>query len=335
MSSTAMVRALHGAARVPSGHPPYDTLHFRLHYPARWTGSDAERLTGVLPADTGGAPWPLAIVLPGINVGADGYRWLACTLASAGVATATFDLVEEVMPGTFALSPGLDITAVMPDAYGTRPSATALQQLVDAVRALCTTGPTAGLVDCDRVLLIGHSAGGTVALENTSDEWFPWLRGVVTYGAHTMPAVALGHPQGTVLSMPGALPALLIAGTDDGVIRSSADRYRAGEQHDPVRRTFLEGCPHPASRLAVLSGANHMVMVDNGDTTTARGFLDGTPTADSIRRDGEVRCLMAGMITAFARAVLSNDRFAGTGAVDTSEVDTFATHSGIESWEAK
>lgn len=329
-NSTPMVRALHGAAKVHSARPPHDTIHFRLHYPAVWTGADTERLTGILPADPSNAPWPLAIVLPGINVGSDAYRWLAVALAESGVATITFDFVDELMPGNVALSPGLDVTAVAPDSYGRRPSATALAPLIAAVQRLTKEGPASGLVDSSRILLVGHSAGGTVALENASTEWIPGLRGVAVYGAHTMPAVMLGHPHGTVLPMPGEVPALIIAGTDDGVIRASADRYQPTDDHDPVRRTFHEACRHPLSRLAVLEGATHMVMAHNGDTTTARGFLDVAPTPDSMRRDGEVRCLMTGLLLAFSRSVLGPKP---TG--DAAALDSFASHEGIAAWETK
>lgn len=329
MSPVSLVRVVHGAVATGATAAPHDTAHFRIHYPALWTGTDGERLTGVLPADDTLAPWPLAVILPGINVGSDGYRWLACSLAAAGVATLTFDLVEQVMPGSSSLSPGLDISAVGPDTYGTRPSAHALAPLLDAARAAAGAAPLAGRLDCDRFVVIGHSAGGTVALENASTEWFPGLRGVVTYGAHTMPAVMLGHPEGTVLPMPGRVPALVIAGDDDGVIRSSADRYKAAPDHDPVRRTFREACSHPASRLVELAGANHMVMIDNHDTTTARGFLDAAPTSESIRRDGETRCLIAGLVIAFARAVLAD------GEADMAGVDAFARHESIRAWEDK
>ena len=325
-----MVRAQHGAAKVHSARPPHDTIHFRLHYPALWTGADSERLTGILPPDPANSPWPLAIVLPGINVGSDAYRWLAVALAQAGIATVTFDFVDELMPGNVALSPGLDVTAVAPDSYGRRPSGTALAPLVAAVQRMTKEGPTAGLVDTGRILLIGHSAGGTVALENASTDWIPGLRGVAVYGAHTMPAVMLGHPHGTVLPMPSEIPALVLAGTDDGVIRASADRYQPKDDHDPVRRTFHEACRHPHSRLAVLEGATHMVMAHNGDTTTARGFLDAVPTPDSLRRDGEVRCLMAGLLLAFARAVLASKP---VGAPDA--LDAFASHEGVAAWESK
>jgi dienelactone hydrolase len=324
---TKIVRALHGATTIGAASAPYDTAHFRINYPALWTGSDTERLTGVLPADTELAPWPLAIMLPGINVGSDGYRWIAISLAQAGIATLTYDLVAEVMPGSVALSPGLDISAVMPGEYGRRPSATALAPLLAAVREANTAGPLAGMIDTNRVMLIGHSAGGTVALENASREWVPGLRGVAVYGAHTMPAVMLGHPHGTVLPLPDDVPALVMSGTDDGVIRSSADRYQPTDDHDPVRRTFRESCTHHMSRLVVIDGGTHMVMCHNDDSTTARGFLDDAPTTESLRRDGEVRCLMSGLLIAFAHTVFADS-------TDASELDRFATHQGVAGWEA-
>ncbi|MFC6929201.1 hypothetical protein ACFQHO_01755 [Actinomadura yumaensis] len=37
------------------GAPPFDTAHLKVYYPARPQGTDAERLTGVMPP-TGPAP---------------------------------------------------------------------------------------------------------------------------------------------------------------------------------------------------------------------------------------------------------------------------------------
>jgi len=136
VTNTPLIRALHGAAKIHQARAPHDTVHFRLHYPAEYTGSDAERLSGMLPALTDRAPWPLAIIMPGINVGSDQYRWLAVSLANEGIATITFDFVDELMPGNLALSPGLDITADAPIMDVTRLSATTIAPLLGALHRL-------------------------------------------------------------------------------------------------------------------------------------------------------------------------------------------------------
>lgn len=332
MTNKPLIRALHGAAKIHQARAPHDTVHFRLHYPAEYTGSDAERLSGMLPALTDRAPWPLAIIMPGINVGSDQYRWLAVSLANEGIATITFDFVDELMPGNLALSPGLDITAVAPDTYGTRPSATAIAPLLGALHRLEREGPITGLIDASRFVLIGHSAGGTVALENAKREWFPGLRGVITYGAHTMPALMLGHPKDTVLPVLDDVPVLLISGSDDGVIRQSADRYKGGADHDPVKATFDRAVSsHVLSRYVVIDGGSHMVMGHPCDTTTARGFLDADPTPESQALDGEVRCLVAGLTIAFAKAALSKD----PRRMDTKPLEAFAKNPRVSEWGRK
>ncbi|MBM3827983.1 MAG: hypothetical protein FJW09_04995 [Actinobacteria bacterium] len=332
MNGKPLVRALHGAAKVHQAHAPHDTILFRLHYPAEYTGSDAERLSGMLPALTEQAPWPLAIIMPGINVGSDQYRWLAVSLAQEGIATITFDFVDEVMPNNIVLSPGLDLTAVAPDTYGSRPSATAIAPLLDALRRLEREGPITGLIDASRFVLIGHSAGGTVALENTKREWFPGLCGVITYGAHTMPALMLGHPEDTVLPILDDLPVLLISGTHDGVIRQSADRYKGGVEHDPVKATFDRAVSsHVLSRHVVIDGGSHMVMSHPGDSTTARGFLDADPSTESQALDGEVRCLIAGLSIAFTKAAVSKD----PQRTNTKPLEAFAKNPRVSEWGRK
>lgn len=103
------------------------------------------------------------------------------------------------------------------------------------------TGLLSGLLDLERVVLAGHSGGGTVALENANPAWFPVVA-TFTYAAHTMASVMLGHGPSTVLAMPGAIPTLMVAGELDGVMAASSDRYRAvaDAPHDPVARTFDE-----------------------------------------------------------------------------------------------
>lgn len=303
---TAGVRALWWACRVPGLKEPFDTAHLRVFYPARPTGSDAERLSGEIPADPAGAPYPVALLLPGINVGQDAYRWLAVALASAGVVTVTADLVGELFAGSHGLTPAVDLEAAAPAGYGTRPTSPLIGALLAAVRELGTRPPLAGLLDTDRVALGGHSAGGTVALQSAG--LTPGVRAVFAYGAHTVVADLLGWPPGTVLPAGGGAPVLLLSGEHDGVIAASADRYTGppgGAPPDPVARTFDEAVPDAAGGnvLATLAGANHFTACHPQDPTGARGFLERTVPDDG----GAARDLLSRLITLFCTAHLRGD----------------------------
>jgi dienelactone hydrolase len=295
MSATpgsTITRARHGAVRVAGAAAPHDTVHYRIFHPAGFGGTEAERQSGSLPPDTTAAPWPVVIVIGGINVNPDGYRWLAEHLAPLGIATVLYQFVGEISPGQIGLSPGLDLTALTPDSWGTRPSATAIGPLIDALREEHHAGPLEGLLDLDRIALLGHSAGGTVAMLNADPKWFG-IRGVISYAGHTMPASMLGHPEATVLPLAPEVPALVLAGGEDAVIAASASRYAAAaaatttaaaskssgndtarpSDHDPVSATFATATA-PGSALVVLRTATHLTLCDPVDSTTARGFLE-------------------------------------------------------------
>jgi dienelactone hydrolase len=294
--SAATVRAIFTAATAPGAPAPFATIHAKVHYPARATGSDDERLTGMIPPHPDGQPYPVVLVLGGVNVGPEAYGWLAQRLAADGAAVVTYSWVGELFPGQYGLTPGIDISAVTPDTYGSRPTATAVRPLLDALADPARMGPLAGILDLDRVALVGHSAGGTMVLQNCGTEHFPEVRGGVTYGGHNAAATTLGWEPGTVLPCPGAAPLLLLGGTDDGVIARSADRY-GGHRIDPLRRTFDEAiaADRPAY-LAVVDGANHFALGHPEDPTVARGFLDGPGGSDPAATRGYLGDLIAAFL---------------------------------------
>ena len=147
------VRSVWWAVRVPGAPAPFDTAHLRVYYPARPTGSDAERLSGVLAADPAGAPYPVVLLVSGVNVGQDAYRWLAVELAARGVVAVTYDWVGVLFAGLHGITPGVDLDAARPDGYGSRPTSPSLRPVLDALAQL--TGPLDGLLDLDRVALVG------------------------------------------------------------------------------------------------------------------------------------------------------------------------------------
>ncbi|MEV4414057.1 dienelactone hydrolase family protein [Catellatospora sp. NPDC049609] len=315
------IRSVWWATTVPGHEPPFDTAHLRVYYPAAPDGSDRERLSGVMAAETSGAPYPVAVIVSGVNVGQEAYRWLACALAERGIVAVTYDWVGTLFGGLHGITPGVDLDAARPDGYGKRPTTPSLRPVLDALAAM--TGPLAGLLDLDRVALIGHSAGGTVALQ--SARFVPEVKAVATYGAHTMVATMLGWPAGTVLPAQADCPVLLVAGTNDGVINGSADRYGedAATRRDPITRTFDEALPDRdgANLLVRLAGANHFAIVHPVDHTAARAFLDQPAEGDPDAH----RALLADLLGVFCQAHLSG------AAAAYPELDKLTGHPGVDS----
>lgn len=301
-----MVRALFRSVPMP-GAP---ALSCKVYYPALYGGTALENNTGSIPAARAERPYPACVFMPGINVSPEAYGWLAAALAEAGFVTVLYGWILEEMPGLVSLTPGLDVSALAPDAYGRRPSATALKAVLDDLAAQNHAGPLAGLIDTGRVLLGGHSAGGSVALMNARPDWFAGLRAVFAYGAHAKASTVLGYPPETVLALPSQLPALLAGGSEDGVIAASSHRYgqdgaQASDPVGPLVRTFEEafGDARGDRYLAILRGANHFSATYPPDGATGRPFLDWPLT----REGAEIRADLARLVTLFARAHVADD----------------------------
>ena len=280
---TSTVRAVHTACTVPGHEPPFDTVHLKVFYPAAPTGDMAERMTGVIPADASGAPYPVVILFNGINVTADSYRWLAVSLAERGFVAVTFTFVEEVFGTGIGVSPGIDVSVLKPETFGSAPCGTALQPILDALAKL--GGPLEGLLDLDRVAIGGHSGGGTVVLQSANPRWFPQVRATFVYGAHAMASTVLGWPTGHVMDLSDDVAVLLMTGEHDGVMAASAVRYGEEgdtERVDPVARTFDQSFAGGRGDVhhVVLRGANHFTVANPLDETSARAFLDEPATGD-------------------------------------------------------
>lgn len=310
-----IVRSIHLGFTVPDS----DAAQATLYYPADVAGIDDARLTGNVVADTAAAPWPIVILVPGINVGPDAYRWLAIRLVESGCCAVTYSTIGSLGPAGRGITPGIDMSALAPDVLGTRCSASAIAPLLEALGELDEAAAPAGHLDFEHVVLGGHSAGGTVVLHNTDPDWVPGLRRAFAYAGHTMTATALGHDEAAVVQVPSRVPVLLLTGSNDAVIAASRDRYRSDDAaHDPVGRTFHEAIARDEndSWLVELTDGNHFSICDPVDETSGRSFLEPELRAD----DADVRSLLGDLIVAFV-----------TGADLAAVVDT----PGVARWERR
>lgn len=276
-----------------------------LFYPGDDRRLEEARLTGKVPAIETDAPWPVVVLMPGINVTPDSYRWLAHRLVADGLCVVTYAVIGSLGPAGRGITSGIDLAALAPDTIGTRPSSTALAPLLAHLAELAADehSPVAGHLDLGLVVVGGHSAGGTAALHNSDPSWVPGLQAVFCFAAHTMIATSLGYGEAAVVAVPSKVPVMLLSGADDGVIAASRDRYRGDEGiHDPVRQTFAEaiGRQQGDSWLVELAGAGHFAICDPVDTTSGRSFLE----PDSKKTDPAVQEMLGDLIAAFIAASL-------------------------------
>ena len=316
-----IVRALHFSFDAHG-----DAALATLYYPGDDQRLDEARLTGIVPALEADAPWPVVVLVPGINVAPDSYRWLAHRLVADGLCVVTYAAIGSLGPAGRGITPGLDLAALAPETIGTRPSATALGPLLACLAELSADehSPVAGHLDLSGVVVGGHSAGGTVALHNSDPAWVPGLQAVFAYAAHTMTATALGHGEATVAPIPAKVPVMLLSGTDDGVIAASRDRYRTDDgAHDPVRRTFEEAVNRQQgdSWMVELAGAGHFAICHPVDTTSGRSFLE----PDAAITDPPVRNWLGELIAAFIATSLGR-------LAEESSLDRLVKHRTVSHW---
>ncbi len=302
-----IVRTLFLATAAGTGGSPYNTLQLSVLYPAKLTRSDRERFFGIVDADPEHAPYPIVIHLNGVNCDPQRYQWLLLDLVRRGYVAVTVSWVAETLPGVVALTPGMDLAFCRPDTYGTGPTASAVAPILAALaQENVGEGPLAGMLDLSRIALGGHSGGGSVALHSADTRYFPGVRAAFSYGAHTAASTALGFAPETILPVSADMPMLLLGGSEDGVIVSSAVRYGTESEPDtPIRRTFVEAISGASGDryMAILRGANHFTVVHPSDPTAGRAFLDRPPTADEDALRGVLRALVGSFLDAHVKGL--------------------------------
>jgi dienelactone hydrolase len=315
-------RAIFRACSVPGAPEPHDRAALKIFYPALPDDGYEQRNAGLMPADKAAAPYPVVIIMPGINVGPDSYGWLASDLAHMGCIVVTYTFIAEEMPGYVSLTPGLDLSAITPETYGTRPSANVLAPVIDVLGRENAQGPLEGCVDTDRIILAGHSGGGSAALYNANPDWFPGVCGALAYAAHAGASTALGFEENTVLPLPDAVPMLLAVGTRDGVIANSAHRY--GGDGDRVQETFERGFSRDSgdSYLVEVAGGNHFSIAWPLDESTGRHFLD-EPEEGEPR---SIRDFLSQLLIAFIKDTLD---------AKTTRVDGFRDHPLVANFRCR
>lgn len=294
------VRAFWRAVKVDASSP-YDNVHLKVFYPAQISESQLERDQDIIPANSEQAPFPVIIFFNGVNCDPQMYQWLAVKLVERGSVVVTFAWVAENLPGIVGLTPGINIAMWQPQAYGTDPSASALPALLVELERLQSEGLLAGLLDLQKIILGGHSAGGRVALENANPRFFPQVAAAFGYGVHTAAPVMLGYEPGKILPLPD-VPMLLMGGTCDGVIANSSDRYGISTTDATTLtiRTFKEAISgrRNDTYLVLLEGANHFSIAYPQDPTTGSSFLDFPAT----QPEDQIRFLLVEVIALFIDA---------------------------------
>jgi pimeloyl-ACP methyl ester carboxylesterase len=306
------VRALYRASRISGEQAPYDNVTLKIHYPCQFADSLEERKTGVIPAETGRAPFAVVVLLPDIDISHENYSWLAAELAQAGFAAVTYSWIAEDQDGLVRSTPGIHLKRLTKKRFGRKPSCPALPAIFSELKRVNRSGPLAGLLNLSCVILGGHAAGGRMALLNANTDWFPSVCGVFSYAGHTLAEPELGWDKRNVIPLPPDMPILLIGGTDDSVIATAErprDNREATGATGKIERTFRQGVKGKRGDryLVLVEGGSHFALAAPRDGITGFTFLE-----DVSRGGGKpLRKYLARLIVTFCDSACRGDPMSG------------------------
>jgi hypothetical protein len=287
------VRAVYDAVRVPGADSPYDVAQLVVHYPA--VAADGDPALGIVAPDPSYAPFPVVLLAGNFNCPPELYAWLAKRLAHKGCAVVTWSWVAPLFGGRPGLSTGIDLDAVTPQTFGTRVPSVLLPAVLDRLPHVADVGTS---LDLSRLVLGGHSAGGTMALLCSS-----WLEApAFSYGGHTRTQVPQGFGADHYLPQGDGPPLLLLGGLEDGIGDAIARQHTgAAPPGHPMALTAARAVP-PSRRCwtVLLSGANHYSFCEGYDGTSGRGYLEAEASGD----DEAVRDRFGALVVAFVATVL-------------------------------
>ncbi|GAB1422418.1 hypothetical protein MASR2M15_26490 [Anaerolineales bacterium] len=295
------VRALLRLVLVKDIPEPYNQIQLKIFYPAEPASTDAHYRTGILPFDPTFAPAPMMIFLPGVNCSPHTYEWLAIKLAGVGIVTLIAAWLGENLPGRLSITPGINIQALSQDHYGSQPTSSSLPAIMDYLSVLKEDPVFEDNLDTDTVILAGHSAGGTMALQNAKHSFFPQVKASVSYCANPLATMTLaGWPKNTMPPLPQDCPTLMLGATLDGIgdhhTRSFGDSEESGA--DFIKRLF-QAHSAPNSVLCIFNGANHHTICYPADHTIGRIFMDTPTQAD----EEAIRNELANLIIDFIKNI--------------------------------
>ncbi len=291
------VRAIFRAIKVEEAKSPFDVILAKVLYPSLEPQTDIERNSGILSPNKSKSPFPVVIMLNGVNCPPESYQWLGEFLCKRGCVFVSFQWITDELPGGMqGLTPGIDIKFMNYENYGKGRTGSAIQPILDDLAKINAEGLLENCLDLDNVILGGHSAGGSIALMNA--EYFPQIKAAFSYGSHTQGSTIMGFPVNYVCPITSGKPILMLGGNNDGVITWSARRYgkEAEDCTISLKQTFDKaiGENRGDRYLAIFEGANHFTFAHPKDSTTGRPFLDFEPKNDETHRK-----IMAEMIGDF------------------------------------
>lgn len=298
-----MIRSFWQVTPVSNGSNIQEYIHLKIYYPAIELTSEQQK-PNFLPIAENNSPYPIVILLNGIDCEARSYHWLAVKLAEIGLVVITYNWISENIPGVVSLTPGVDLTQLLSGNYGDAPTASALETIVKFIDVLNQKSHLAGHLDNSKIFLGGHSAGGRVALESASTRFFPGIKGAFSYGGHTLFERRMAEPKEQIKPLAANVPLLILGGTEDGVIASRASAYglEKGDNITPLIRTFETGIIRNEgdSYLVIIKGANHFCFTEPKDETIGSFFWD-LPCSQS---EEKIRCLIFELIELFINTQL-------------------------------